>query len=199
LDTKGSYIRGRSSGCAGLDVVSTWVLHGVFPRCDDEPDGYSRSKHGSTRERRERSLLAYHLPVLGLRSQRNSNPRSAKLVPRSLIVTRQVFSALTDTPMDSASWRMRISARYAHGPPGDLRPVTWIPRLRHSSGTPINLGQWHRGMVTCPLGSIDCQSRRCSHVQLADGAPSDDRLLGFRVACGGQGEARFRCGSGRAL
>jgi hypothetical protein len=47
------------------------------------------------------TLLAYHLPVLGLRSQRNSNPRNAKLAPGSVIVTRRVFSALSDTPIAS--------------------------------------------------------------------------------------------------
>ena len=60
------------------------------------------------------TLLAYHLPVLGLRSHRNSNPRNAKLALGSVIVTRRVFSVLSDTPMASVSWRMRSSARSAY-------------------------------------------------------------------------------------
>jgi hypothetical protein len=35
-------------------------------------------------------LLEYHVPVFELRSQRNSNPRNAKLTPGSVIVTRRV-------------------------------------------------------------------------------------------------------------
>ena len=60
------------------------------------------------------TLLAYHLPVFELRSQRYSNPRNAKLAPGSVIVTKRVFSALSDTPMASASRRIRSSARSAH-------------------------------------------------------------------------------------
>jgi hypothetical protein len=52
------------------------------------------------------------LPVLGLLSHRNSKPRKAKFPPRSGIITVRVFSALSDTPIASASrqegyWRNR--------------------------------------------------------------------------------------------
>jgi hypothetical protein len=85
-------------------------------------------------------LLEYHLPVFELRSQRNSNPRNATLAPGSVIVTRRVFSALSDTPMASASSRLHSSARSAHCRPFGVSAAstTMSSRYRafHSSQSP---------------------------------------------------------------
>ena len=62
-------------------------------------------------------MHGYHHLVFLLGTHRNSNPRNAKTARSSLIVTIRVFSVFSDTPIASASSRIRSSARSAHALP----------------------------------------------------------------------------------
>jgi hypothetical protein len=62
-------------------------------------------------------MHGYHRPVFVLGTHRNSKPRNAKTARSSVIVTMRVFSALSDTPIASASQRIRASARSPHAFP----------------------------------------------------------------------------------
>jgi len=64
-------------------------------------------------------LLEYHVPVFELRSQRNSNPRNAKLPPGRY--RDQTGLLCVERHADGLrSWRMRISARSATAAPSGV-------------------------------------------------------------------------------
>jgi hypothetical protein len=73
-------------------------------------------------------------PVFVLGTHRNSNPRNAKAARSSVIVRMRVFSVLSDTPIASASERMRARARSAHAFPLSESGVSTTRAFTHRCG-----------------------------------------------------------------